>query len=130
MNVRCFVDVDGYVWSIDHNGKSNFPHEIELRGDTVLVLGDFDGGARLIEEEYTLHPSLTALSMCIEQTYLPSCDGSVSLDQAVAEVHLQAEAFKADWLKLHEKSPAEYPMSIGADNAGIWFEQIMEFSNI
>lgn len=129
MNIQCFIDCDGFVWSIDQNGKSNFPQDIELRGDTVLVLGAFEGDARLIEEEYVLHTSLTSLAMTIEQTIKPSTDGAVSLDQAVAVAHLQAEAFKAEWVKQHKANPIAYPMSISEDNAGIWHEQLMEFDS-
>lgn len=130
MNIKCFIDSDGFVWSIDHKGKSNYPQEIRLSGNTVQVLGGFEDEARLIEEEYTLHPSLTSLAMAIEQTIRPSSDGAVSLDQAVAEAHLNAEAFKAEWVKQHKENPISYPMSISADNAGIWHEQLVDFGGI
>lgn len=68
MNTRCFVDVNGHIWSVDQNNKSNFPSDINIDGDTVQILGAEDdfGDGREIEEEYQLWPSLTSLAKVIE----------------------------------------------------------------
>lgn len=67
--IRCFVDVNGFVWSIDEQGRSAHPADIEIVGDTVRVLGVKDdlGPGRLIEDEYQLWPSLTALAAALEK---------------------------------------------------------------
>jgi hypothetical protein len=70
MKTRCFVDVDGHIWSIDQDGKSKFPSDIQIVGDTVRILGALDdllGDGRAIDEEYSLWPSLTALAIALEQ---------------------------------------------------------------
>ncbi|WP_045861801.1 hypothetical protein [Teredinibacter purpureus] len=73
MNTRCFVDVDGHIWSINHKGESNFPDDIELTDGTVRILGVKDclGPGREITEEYQLWPSLTSLAMVLEQDISP-----------------------------------------------------------
>jgi len=128
MKIRCFVDVDGHIWSIDLNGKSKFPGDIEIKDSEVWVLGESDGQGRLIEEEYTLWPSLTDLAMALEQDIKPSENGDVSLEQAVSEAHLNVESFKKSWIKSHEDKPDCYPMFLAKDNAGLWFEQIVDHS--
>ena len=75
MNFRCFVDVDGNVWTINSEGKSAFPADIEIVDGDVRVLGADDGtGARLIEDEYVLWPSLTSLALALEQNITASDD--------------------------------------------------------
>jgi hypothetical protein len=66
--IRCFVDQDGNIFSINHDGTSAFPADIEIKGDTVYILGDKDdiGHGREIAEEFTLWPSLTALAKALE----------------------------------------------------------------
>ena len=126
MEIRCFIDVDGHIWSIDKDGKTNFPSEIKIDGEDVLVLGPHDGEGQFIEETYQLWPSLTSLALAIEQKIQPSIDGSVSLNQAVAEAHIGAEIFKAAWLKGHMEHPDRYPLAFPEDNAGLWREQMAD----
>jgi hypothetical protein len=128
MKIRCFVDVDGHIWSIDHNGKSNFPGEIQIKTDEVWVLGADDGEGQSIDEEYTLWPSLTALAVALEQNPPQSVDGSISLDQAVAEAHVKAESFKSNWLRNNKLSPDRYPLAFPKEDSGLWFEQMAEES--
>ena len=123
--IRCFVDSDGHIWSINEKGESNFPGKIEVGATTVKILGAEDApGSHLIKEEYPLWASLTDLAMALEQEIPESEDGSINLDQAVAEAHQQAESFRRYWLKGNERSPECFPMVLPASNAGIWFEQI------
>lgn len=125
VHTRCFVDVDGHIWSTNASGESNFPGEIEIIGDTVRVLGTGDGsGARLVEDEYQLWPSLTSLAMALELDLPPSVDGSISLDQAIAEAHKQVESFRGYWLRENERNPDHFPLTLPRENAGLWFEQI------
>ena len=68
MNTRCFVDVDGFVWSVNHKGETRYPMDIEIVDDTIRVLGEgneVDG--REIIDEYVLWPSLTELAYALEQ---------------------------------------------------------------
>ena len=66
--IRCFIDSNGFVSSIDEYGRSAYPAELEVVGDTVRVLGAKDdlGPGRLVEDEYQLWPSLTALAAALE----------------------------------------------------------------
>ncbi len=126
MNSRYFVDVNGHIWSIDHKGNSNFPGDIQINESDVWVLGAKDdlGPGRLIEDEYTLWPSLTALAMTLEHN-IPECaDGSVSLDQAVSKAHLNLESFKSNWLNEHRKDPIRWPLVLPENNSGTWNEHI------
>lgn len=68
MKIRCFIDVNGQVWTINNDGKSNHPSDILIEGDTVLILGVEDdiGPGREVEDEYVVWPSLTALANAIE----------------------------------------------------------------
>lgn len=130
MKLRCFVCANGHVWTIDHNGETNFPAEIKIEGRNVLVLGAKDdlGPGRAVEEEYQLWDSLTELAIAIEQSPKPSDDGSISLDQAVASAHQQVESFRKWWTGCHAKLPDQYPMVLPEDNAGLWDEQINDHS--
>jgi hypothetical protein len=122
--------VDGNIWLVKESGDCNYPADIEILGNTVRVLGPKDelGEGRLIEEEYELWPSLMSLAMAIEHSPGSSADGSISLAQAVASAHEQVCSFEKMWIKANSKSPSNYPMVLEANNAGIWFEQIVEHS--
>lgn len=63
MKNRCFVDANGHVFTLDANGVSNYPGDIEINERVVRVLGAYDetGQGRLVEAEYRLWPSLTEL---------------------------------------------------------------------
>lgn len=132
MKTRCFVDANGHIWSIDDHGKSNFPADIEIVGNTVRILGVSDdlGEGRSIDEEYVLWPSLTALAITLEQNPkdYQSDDGSMSLECAVAEGYKQVSSFEQYWLKSNSEKPDMYPMILPGDNAGLWFEQMREHS--
>tara|TARA_Y100001936_G_scaffold238943_1_gene271326 strand:- start:62 stop:271 length:210 start_codon:yes stop_codon:yes gene_type:complete len=68
MKTRCFVDVDGFVWSVDSDGETKYPMDTEIIGDRIRVLGEgneIDG--REIVDEYVLWPSLTDLASVLEQ---------------------------------------------------------------
>lgn len=68
MKTRCFVDVDGFVWSVNSEGKTKYPMDTEIIGDRILVLGEgnqIDG--REIVDEYILWPSLTELASALER---------------------------------------------------------------
>ncbi len=66
--VKCFVDVNGFIWNIDEQGRCAYPRELDVSGDTVRVLGVKDdlGPGRLIEDEYQLWQSLTELAAALE----------------------------------------------------------------
>lgn len=68
MKIRCFIDTDARIWSVDKDGHSNHPADVIVLGDTIQILGSKDclGPGREISEEYTLHPSLTALAEAVE----------------------------------------------------------------
>ena len=128
MKVRCFVDVNGHVWTIDHKGNSNFPSDFEIVGNTVLVYGVKDdlGEGRAIDEEYQLWPSLTALAMTLEQNPCDyeSEDGSMTLECAVAEAHKRVHSFEKHWIESNKVAPDHFPMSFPQEDTGLWFEQM------
>jgi len=123
-NICCFIDVDGYIWSVADSGESNYPGDIEVKGDKVVVFEGSECNGRAVVKEYKLWNSLTSMAMEIEQKVPSSEDGSVTLEQAVAEAHQRAESFKKFWLTEHARKPEHFPLALPADNAGLWFEQI------
>lgn len=129
MKTRCFVDVNGHIWSINQSGESNFPGDIKIEGNTVLILGAKDdlGDGRPVDEEYQLWQSLTDLAIALEQELPSSNDGSVSLVQAVASVHQQVNSFEKWWISQNAENPDLFPMVLTQDNSGAWFEQIKDF---
>lgn len=144
--MKYFVDENGIAWSVKPNGETNHPSEIKVHGDTVTVISEFiSRGSFTVNPElkalgvtsmkykkmdedqnrdYPLYDSLTALAMATEQSPAPSEDGSVSLEQAVADAHQQAESFRKHWLENNAKEPEFFPMVLPVDNAGLWHEQI------
>lgn len=131
MKIRCFVCANGHVWTINHEGQTNYPADIRLVGDTVQILGESDdlGPGRAIEGEYQLWNSLTELALCIEYRTSPVNDNGVSLEQAVSEELHKVIRFEKEWVLNHAERPEQYPMVIPRDNAGVWFEQIREFES-
>lgn len=128
MKLRCFVCSSGHVWSICVDGSTNYPAEIRIEGVKVQILGAKDdlGPGRAIEAEYDLWDSLTELALRIEHSPTPSTDGSVSLEQAVADELHNVIKFEKFWISNNAKNPDHYPMTFPVDNAGIWAEQIRE----
>lgn len=49
------------------------------------------------------------------------------LDQFVAEVKSDIEAFAAEYRAGHAENPEHYPLELDDDNAGVWFEQFIDF---
>jgi hypothetical protein len=50
-----------------------------------------------------------------------------TLDQFVAEVKRDIEAFAADYRASHAANPEHFPLELGDDNAGVWLEFFMDF---
>lgn len=126
MKLRCFVCVNGHVWTINDEGKTNFPADIHIEGNTVQILGARDdlGPGRAIDEEYQLWNSLTDLAIAIEHSHHASEDGSVSLAQAVGDAHKSTADFEKMWILQNKENPEQFPMVFPADNAGLWAEQM------
>jgi hypothetical protein len=64
--IRCFICSEGHIWSINNRGECNYPSDVEVVDGIVRILGRYDdgcSGGRLIEEEYSLWPSLTSLAL-------------------------------------------------------------------
>lgn len=55
---------------------------------------------------------------------------AISLEQFVAEIKENIALFEQDWLQKHADNPEMYPLSIPADNAGLWYEFFQEFNPI
>lgn len=51
----------------------------------------------------------------------------VSLDAFVAELYDDVKRFKEAYLAKHQANPEHYPLVIGPENAGAWFENFMFF---
>lgn len=131
--MKCFVCDSGHVWTIDHQGKTNFRAEIKIDGERVLILGERDStgdDGRLVEAEYVLWPTLTSLAVVLEQDKLSNADGSVSLEQAVAGAYKRINSFEVWWRKNHSIDPERYPMVLTENNAGLWDEQIYEHEEV
>jgi hypothetical protein len=52
---------------------------------------------------------------------------ALTLDNFVEEVKVDIEAFAADYRKQHLANPEQFPLELGADNAGLWTEFFMDF---
>ncbi|MFC3150597.1 hypothetical protein ACFOEK_06145 [Litoribrevibacter euphylliae] len=124
MKIRCFVDSEGHVWTIDANGNSNHPKTIELTQNTVRILGV--GGEVL--NEYQLWNSLTALALHIEQKWedYDSPDGiSVSLEQVVTEFYHKVYAFEQYMVRESNEPASEIVISGGYARA--WLEMFDQY---
>lgn len=53
----------------------------------------------------------------------------ISAEAAAEEFKASVDAWLADYKKHHAKSPDEYPLSLPAENAGLWGEFIYDFYN-
>ena len=132
-----FVCTDGVIWTVYKTGAeihSNFSGDINLNGKEVQILGPYDDthdgdistAGRLIEDEYSLWSSIIDLAIAIEKP-AASDDGNMTLDQAVSEQLETIQAFKANYITESKEHPDMYPLSLPKDNAGSWFEQMMDF---
>ncbi len=50
-----------------------------------------------------------------------------TLDQFVAEVKADIEAFAADYRAQHDANPLHYPLELESGNEGLWIEFFMDF---
>lgn len=50
-----------------------------------------------------------------------------SLDQFIAEVTADIQAFEAEYRKEHAANPEHYPLEMSDDNAGVWAEFFIDF---
>ncbi|MGR2849140.1 hypothetical protein ABMX62_19035 [Vibrio vulnificus] len=132
-----FVCVDGVIWTVYQTGTethTNYCEDINVDGEQVQILGAYDDthegdsstAGRLIEDEYRLWSSIVDLAVAIEKP--AKCDdGSITLDQAVSEQLETIQAFKAYYIAENKEHPDMYPLSLPKNNAGCWFDQMMEF---
>lgn len=127
---RYFIDNESRIWSVSLAGQCDYPGQLTIESDRVIVLGERDATANTesyaIEDVFTLHPSLTALALAIEHTPPPSPDGSVSLTQAVATALHHTLAFEQYWLASHRRCPEHFPMVFPEENSGMWQEQMYD----
>lgn len=132
-----FVCVNSVIWTVYQTGTeihSNFSGDILVKGKEVQILGPYDDthdgdsstAGRLIEDEYCLWSSIVDLAIAIEKP-AASDDGNMTLDQAVSEQLETIQAFKAHYIAENKSNPEYYPLSLPKDNAGSWFEQMMDF---
>ena len=49
-----------------------------------------------------------------------------SLDGFVQEIHRDIEAFAAAYRVQHAANPVHFPLTLNADNRGLWFEFFMD----
>jgi hypothetical protein len=64
---RYFVCVNGVIWTVYDDGRSNFPGDFRVVNNEIQVLGEADDdGCRLISDEYPLWNSLKLLAQEIE----------------------------------------------------------------
>jgi len=68
MAIRCFVDQDGNIYSINENDTTAYPMDTEIFGDEIRVLGARDclGEGREIVDQFQIWPSLTELAKTLE----------------------------------------------------------------
>lgn len=50
-----------------------------------------------------------------------------TLEQFIAEVKVDIEAFAADYRASHAANPEHYPLELGDNNDGLWLEFFTEF---
>lgn len=63
----------------------------------------------------------------IEDGGPPSADAPTALNEFVDELADTVVRFKAAYLAKHAQNPDHYPLEIGANNAGAWYENFMFF---
>lgn len=50
-----------------------------------------------------------------------------NLDQFVADIKTDIEAFAADYRARHEENPEHYQLELGDNNSGLWIEFFVDF---
>jgi len=51
---------------------------------------------------------------------------NVKLEDFMKEVRKSVESFEKDWLANHRENPEHYPLEISEENAGVWYEFLMD----
>ncbi len=51
----------------------------------------------------------------------------MSLDDFLAELRGEVDAFEKWWREQHAKTPEHYPLEFNKDNEGMWTEQFVYF---
>jgi len=54
-------------------------------------------------------------------------DKGLSLDDFVAELRRDVDAFEKWWREQNAKNPEHFEMAFPEDNSGLWFEQFLYF---
>ena len=126
-----FVDSKGSIGTIfddEHDVTTDLNADIKIHNGKVQVIFDQGGGSYQILDEHVFWSSLIDLAVAIEKVSSSSAD-TVTLKEAIIEAHEQVSAFEKSYLEEHKKKPQEWPLTMERENAGVWFEQIFEFSN-
>jgi len=46
----------------------------------------------------------------------------ISLDEFINDTKIELDNFRDYWIREREKNPEYYPLELGEENAGLWFE--------
>ncbi|HFG7030911.1 TPA: hypothetical protein ACGIK9_003411 [Acinetobacter baumannii] len=115
-----FVDVNGVIYSISEDGRSNHPGKLRVENNKVFVL-DSDGS---VLDEYQLWDSLLSLAVAIEGDSGDNHSGPLHINQAINQMHYAVDSFKNTWMNGHKQNPEHFPLTLPEDNSGIFFEQL------
>jgi hypothetical protein len=55
---------------------------------------------------------------------------SLTLDDFVSDTIEELQRFKLWWEKMHAAEPEKYPMEMPDENAGLWFEMYLTYSDV
>lgn len=136
MNISCFIDDKGFIWSIDEEGVSKYPepfviaHDYSKTGRSICVYKTQDNGDRELVNEFVLYRSIIELGIAVELGANKRDESSVSLDEAVTDALNNALSFKKSWMEGNASSPDQYPLSMNNDDSGLWEEFIYNHQEI
>lgn len=136
MNISCFIDDKGFIWSIDQEGLSNYPQPFAIvndyskTGKSVCVYKTEENGDQVLIHEFVLYRSIIELGIAVELGANKRDESSVSLEEAVTEALNNALSFKESWMVGNASSPDQYPLSMPYDDSGLWHELIYSHQDI
>ena len=127
MQNHYFMDEQGVIWPITSSGECHYPHALKVAEGKVYILHPHNKQG--VVNTFTLYPSLFSLALAKEKNPDAGKEDPeyMTLDRAVAETYRQVNLFELEWRKAHLKKPDEFPMRLPIDDAGTWFEMMLEY---
>lgn len=125
--MKYFVDDHGLICQVDSE-QCNHPRitsqELTFTVDGEDIFFIAPNGEEV--ERYKMWDSLISLAVNIERPTQTHQNDTLSLDEAIKIAHERVERYKEDYLEGNQnEGDMHYPLSLPADNAGVYFEQIV-----